>query len=54
MDGRLVNDAPQGAQIRVVVTYRHRLVTGRLFSRLADDPESNTINLRATLVARRE
>ncbi len=48
------NDAPQGAQIRVKVTYRHRFVTGGLFSWLANDESGEAIVLASAMVARRE
>ncbi len=48
------NDAAEGDQIRVTLTYPHPLVTGRLFSGLADDPENGTITLRAAIIMLRE
>ena len=48
------NNAPLGAQIRVTITYPHPLVTGGLFAALADDPDSQTVTLRAQAVMRRE
>lgn len=48
------NNAPPGAQIRISTTYRHKLLTGGLFRWLADDPSTNTINLRAAAICRRE
>jgi len=48
------NDAAQGDQIKVTLTYPHPLVTGRLFSGLADDPEQGTITLRAAIIMLRE
>jgi Flp pilus assembly protein TadG len=48
------NNAPEGAQVRVSVSYPHPLVTGPLFARLADDVESGTIILTAAMVMRRE
>ncbi len=53
-EGYTTNDAPQGAQIRVLANYTHQLVTGGLFSSLADDPEANTVDLQASLIIRRE
>ena len=48
------NCAPPGAQVRVSVSYPHPLMTGPLFARLADDPETGTITLTAAMVMRRE
>lgn len=48
------NDATAGDQIKVTLTYPHALVTGRLFSGLADDPEQGTITLRAVIIMLRE
>jgi len=48
------NCAPEGAQVRVSVSYPHALVTGPLFARLADDAETGTIILTAAMVMRRE
>lgn len=48
------NDAGQGDQIKVTLTYPHALVTGRLFSGLADNPEQGTITLRAAIIMLRE
>ncbi len=48
------NDAPQGAQIRVQVSYPHQLISGRLFSGLADNPDSRTMTLTTSSVMRRE
>jgi Flp pilus assembly protein TadG len=48
-----VNAAPSGAQVRVAVSYPHNLVTGGLFSRIAD-PNSNRITLNTSMVMRRE
>lgn len=53
-DVEATNNAPYGAQVRVTITYPHQLVTGGLFSNLADDPDSQTITLIATRVMRRE
>ncbi len=48
------NDAPQGAQIRVEVSYPHQLISGRLFSGLADNPDSQTMTLTTSSIMRRE
>lgn len=48
------NSAPSGAQIRVIVEYPHALVTGRLFSRLATDCSGTAIDMRSSMVMRRE
>ena len=48
------NDAPQGAQIRVQVSYPHQLISGRLFSGLADNPDSQTMTLTTSSIMRRE
>ncbi len=48
------NDAPQGAQIRVQVSYPHQLISGRLFSGLADDPDTQTMTLTTSSIMRRE
>jgi len=48
------NNAPEGAQVRVSVSYPHPLLTGPLFARLADDPDTGTIILTAAMVMRRE
>ncbi len=48
------NDAPKGAQIRVRLSYQHPLIAGSLFSWLATDQDNNTVQLKATAVARRE
>lgn len=48
------NNAPPGAQIRIITTYSHKLLTGGLFGWLADDPSRNALNLRAAAICRRE
>ncbi len=48
------NNAPQGAQIRVQASYPHQLISGRLFSGLADNPDSQTMTLTTSSVMRRE
>ena len=48
------NSAPQGAQVQVTITYPHPLVTGALFSGLADSPDSQTVTLHTQAVMRRE
>jgi len=48
------NNAPSGAQVRVAIDYPHPLVTGGLFSGLADSPDSQTVTLRTQAVMRRE
>lgn len=47
------NAAPSGAQVKVALSYPHTLVTGGLFSRIAD-PNSNRITLTTSMVMRRE
>lgn len=53
-DGSGDNDAPQGAQVRVICTYTHNLLTGPLFARLIGRPGESTMALRAEMVIRRE
>ncbi len=48
------NDALPGAQIRVHVSSPHHLISGRLFSGLADNPDSQTMTLTTSSVMRRE
>jgi Flp pilus assembly protein TadG len=48
------NSAQPGDQIRVSVSYPHQLVTGGLFSGLADDPENGTVTLSTAIVMQRE
>jgi len=48
------NNAMQGDQIRVKVSYPHELISGRLFSGLADNPETRTMTLSTSSVMRRE
>jgi len=48
------NNAIQGNQIRVHVSYPHQLISGRLFSGLADDPDSQTMTLTSSSIMRRE
>lgn len=48
------NDALSGDQVRVRLEYPHRLVTGGLFSRLANAQNGTAIRLRGTMVMRRE
>ncbi len=48
------NDAISRDQIKVTVTYPHKLVTGKLFAGLADNPEEGTITLQAAIVMMRE
>jgi len=52
--GTTQNDAPQGAQIRVGVSYPHHLISGMLFSSLADDPDGQTMTLTTASAMRRE
>jgi len=47
------NAAPSGAQVKVALSYPHTLVTGGLFSRIAE-PNSNRITLNTSMVMRRE
>ena len=53
-DGHAHNDAPSGSYIRVALAYPHQLLTGRLFSRLADDPNGQIVTLSADAVMLRE
>ncbi|MCD6362067.1 MAG: pilus assembly protein [Armatimonadetes bacterium] len=48
------NDAAQGDQIKVTLTYPHPLATGALFSGLADNPDEGTITLKASIIMLRE
>ncbi len=48
------NDALPGAQIRVQASYPHQLISGRLFSGLADNPDSQTMTLTTSSIMRRE
>ncbi len=48
------NSAVQGDQIRVKVSYPHELISGRLFSGLADNPDSRTMTLTTSSIMRRE
>ena len=48
------NDAPPGAQIRVIARYRHPLVTGGLVGALFGSPDSHEIPIGAVAVTRRE
>ncbi len=48
------NDALQGAQIRAQVSYPHQLISGRLFSGLADNPDSQIMTLTTSSIMRRE
>ena len=43
-----------GDQVRVQITYPHRLMTGGLFPQLVDDPDNQTITLTGRGVMRRE
>lgn len=52
-DATDVNAAPSGAQVKVGVSYPHNLITGGLFSRIAD-PNTNHITLTTSMVMRRE
>jgi Flp pilus assembly protein TadG len=52
-DSAGANVAPPGAQVKVAISYPHNLVTGGLFSRIAD-PNSNCITLNTSMVMRRE
>ena len=48
------NNATEGAQIRVHVAYAHHLISGRLFSRLADEPDGHIMTLTTSCIMRRE
>ena len=48
------NDAKAGDQIRVSLTYPHQLVTGGLFSGLADSPGTGSITLSTAIIMQRE
>ena len=48
------NYAPHGSYVRAALTYPHQLVTGGLFSRLADEEGGQTVTLRTKVVMRRE
>jgi hypothetical protein len=50
----VVNSAVSGDQIRVRLQYPHRLVTGRLFTRIANAQSGTAVTLYATMVMRRE
>lgn len=50
----LRNDAPSGSQVRIEITYPHHLVCGPLFARFASEGTPGVVNLRATLIMRRE
>lgn len=52
-DSADANAAPSGAQVKVAISYPHTLVTGGLFSRIAD-PNTNRITLNTSMVMRRE
>ena len=52
--GATANNAPNGAQIRVRVTYPHHLISGRLFSGWSDDPNGQIMTLTSTCTMRRE
>lgn len=53
-DGTGLNDAAQGAQVRVVCTYNHPLLTGPLFASLIGRPGATQMTLTAQMVMRRE
>jgi len=50
----LVNDAPQGAEIRVQLSYRHELLAPAIFSLLADGPGVTYKTLHASAYMQRE
>jgi len=50
----ITNNAPQGAQVRVRLTFTHRLLTGPLFARMIGQPGATSLNLHAQMVMRRE
>jgi hypothetical protein len=53
-DAGAANDAMRGDQVRIRLTYDHPLVTGRLFSILADEPGGSTVEISAARIMRRE
>ena len=48
------NNAGRGDQIRVSLSYPHRLVTGVMFAGLASDAAERTITLRTAIIMQRE
>ncbi len=52
--GVMQNNAPVGSQIRVQVAYPHHLISGRLFSRMADEADGETMTLTTSSTMRRE
>jgi Flp pilus assembly protein TadG len=48
------NNAPPGAQVRVMASYRHALLTGSLFRFIADSAGQNTVTVNAAAICRRE
>lgn len=50
----LVNDAPQGAEIRVQLSYRHELLAPGIFGVLADSPQVTYKTLQACAYMQRE
>ncbi|NPV48530.1 MAG: pilus assembly protein [Armatimonadetes bacterium] len=50
----VTNNAPQGAQVRVRLTFTHRLLTGPLFARMIGQPGATSVNLHSQMVMRRE
>jgi len=52
--GAAPNGAPTGSQVRVTLSYPHRLIAGGLFPGLMTDPQNKTLTIHASLVMRRE
>jgi Flp pilus assembly protein TadG len=50
----VVNNAPQGAQVRVRLAYTHQLLTGPLFAQMIGHPGATSIMLYSQMVMRRE
>ncbi|MGC9319302.1 MAG: TadE/TadG family type IV pilus assembly protein [Armatimonadota bacterium] len=48
------NNASPDDQVRATITYPHKLLLPGLFGTWADDPESGTITLKASIIMRRE
>jgi Flp pilus assembly protein TadG len=48
------NNAPVGSQVRITVTYLHRMMTGSMLSRLSGGPTRSSMPLTTMAVVRRE
>lgn len=48
------NNAGAGDQVRVTLTFSHRLIAGRFFSFMADQPGGTTRSVSASVTMRRE